>query len=126
MLVGEQDGNVRIGTLKGLPFGGHVVMAKVVVVTRVDSRGRDSAFAEFSLQCLGAVDTAWTTLWHSSEPGALQPADTVSMHLAVRRLRRGSGPTTTSAKVYCRARVGILELRDLVITAINVGSVTVS
>jgi len=138
LIVTERQGNIEIARLKGLPNGHYVVFAKVIAVTRVDDTGRDSALAEFSLEAQsplaqGTIDKAMTTLWHSKDIGALQPADTVSLHLATSLTAvpatSGSGPVvglpTSSVVLFCRSVAGTLELRDLVITAVKVDSIAI-
>lgn len=126
LLVAARDGVVKIATLRGLPNGSYVVFAKLIVVTRVDETGADSARADLSLQAVGGVDRAMTTLWHSSDRGSLQPADTVSLQLPIRFVRRGKAgapPPTSSVALFCTSILGILEIIDVVITAIKVGSI---
>ncbi|HSU14053.1 hypothetical protein [Longimicrobium sp.] len=132
--IRERDRDVDIVTLGNLPGGSYVVFAKAVVVTRVDSQGRDSALAQFSLETMGGADKAMTTLWHSSDRGSLQPADTISLQLPIPRLvtttKRG-GPfsiffeQTGSVTLFGSSIAGTLEVRDVVLTAIKVDSVKV-
>jgi len=138
LIVTARQGNIEIARLKGLPNGHYVVFAKMVVVTRVDETGHDSARADFILEAQsplaqGTVDKAMTTLWHSKDPGSLQPADTVSMHLATSLTAvpssSGSGPVaglpTSSVVLSCTSIMGTLEIRDIVITAIKVDSISI-
>jgi hypothetical protein len=139
LLVTDRQGTIEIARLKGLPNGHYVVFAKLIVVTRVDDRGADSAIAQFSLEAqspfaLGTIDKAITTLWHSADRGAFQPADTVSLHLAttLTALAHNSGsgvvtgaPQTSSVVLFCSSSGGILEIRDIVITAIKVESLEI-
>jgi hypothetical protein len=119
---------ILIASLGPLRGGSYVFFAKVVVVTRQDASG-DSARAEFSLEAGKAADTALCTLWHSSDLGALQPADTVSLQLPATltapRTRVGQPPPPKPhVRLYCSSIRGTLELRDVVISAIRVDSLT--
>jgi hypothetical protein len=119
---------ILIASLGPLRGGFYVFFAKVIVVTRQDASG-DSAIAEFSLEAGEGVDRAMCTLWQSSDLGALQPADTVSLQLPMTltalRTRVGQPPPPKPhASLYCNSIRGMLELRDVVITAIRVDSLT--
>lgn len=133
--IHARDRDVDILTLGNLPGGAYVVFAKAVVVTRVDEQGRDSAAALLTLETLRGADHAMTTLWHSSDPGALQPSDTLTLQLAIPALvttsRRGGllsffFPRTGAVTLYGNSVAGTLEVKDVVITAIKVDSVQVS
>jgi hypothetical protein len=115
-----------LGPLRG---GSYVLFAKVVVVTRQDQSG-DSAIAQFSLQAGKFADSAMTTLWHSKDPAALQPSDTVSLQLpvklsAIRAAPAGQKPRPGQmVRLYCNSHFGMLEVRDIVLTAIRVDTIT--
>jgi hypothetical protein len=115
-----------LGPLRG---GSYVLFAKAVVVTRQDQSG-DSAIAQFSLQAGKFADSAMTTLWQSKDQGALQPADTVSLQLpvelsAIRAVPAGQKPRPGQmVRLYCNSLVGTLEVRDIVVTAIRVDTIT--
>jgi hypothetical protein len=110
-----------------LPAGPYVLFAKMTLVTRVDDEtdGHDSSRAEISLEAGGLVDNAFCALWHSKDQGAFPPSDTISLQLAT----TVKGPTPKSnvaaaeVKVFFRAVDGIIEIRDLVITAISVDTI---
>jgi hypothetical protein len=128
LLVPPGKDPLLIASLGPLRGGSYVIFAKVVVVTRSGQSG-DSARAEFSLEAGKSADTAMSTLWHSSDRGALQPADTVSLQLPVKltTLRTPAGKTPRpgpEVRLYCTSILGTLELRDIVITAIRVDSLT--
>jgi hypothetical protein len=118
-----ENRRVQITALGRLPRGTYALFVKMTVVTRVDSRGRDSARGEFSLEAGGQVDKTVCTLWHSSDPGAFQPADTVCLQMVATvrgPVRRGS----PAVKLFVKAGFGILEIANLIITAIRLDSVT--
>ena len=114
---------VLIASLGSLPAGAYALFAKVIVVTRVDSNGEDSALAHFSLEAGGRTDQAMCALWHSSDRGSLQPAETVSVQLMA-TIKGPARKRPPAVKLFCRSDRGILELKDLVLSAIKVDSIT--
>jgi hypothetical protein len=103
-----------------LPAGSYVFFAKVIVRTQLDSDGRDDARASFSLEAGGLKDLAHIALWHVQNPESFQPEDTVSLQLAATI----TGPSPDAAvKLFATAETGILELKDLVLTAISVDTI---
>lgn len=129
LLVSPDKPPKLIASLGPLRGGSYVVFAKMIVVTRFDQSG-DSALAMFSLEAGSSSDRALCALWHSKDPGSLQPADTISLQLpvklsAIRAHRPGTPPRPKpSVRLFCNSVRGTLELKDLVITAIRIDSLT--
>ena len=113
---------VQVAALGRLPRGSYALFAKMTVVTRFDRTG-DSARGDFSLEAGGQVDKAICALWHSSEVGAFQPADTVCLQM-VATVKGPAKRGPAAVKLFCHPEFGILEIANLVITAIRVDTVT--
>jgi hypothetical protein len=107
-----------------LPAGSYVFFAKVIVRTLLDSDldFRDDARASFSLEPSGLKDLAHIAMWHSRDQGVFQPEDTISPQLAP--TITGPSPKKDAAvKLFATAETGILELVDLVPTAVDIDTI---
>jgi hypothetical protein len=116
------QGPIIIGSLNVLPAGSYVFFAKVIVRTLVDANGQDNARASFSLEAGGLKDSAHIALWHVQNPGAFQPEDTISLQLAA-TINGPSPKKDAEVKLFATAESGVLELKDLVLTAIGVDTI---
>lgn len=106
---------VLVASLARLPAGSYALFVKMTVVTRVDSTGRDDARGGFSLEAGGRVDKTLYALAHAGFP---QPVDTICLQLVATVL----GPARrrpAAVKVFCQTGFGIVEIVNLVITAIR-------
>ena len=117
-----------IAKITRLPGGYYLLLAKALVRTRHEGSG-GSARADFTLQVGGNADKAMTTLWQSSDQGALQPSDTVSLQLAAwieetAVVAKGGLQRGEPVKLLCTSIRGTLEILEIVITAISVDSIT--
>src|SRR5688572_7764575 len=95
LIVPPNKPEIVVASLGPLRSGYYLVLAKVIVVTRFEDSG-DFAFAHFSLTAGDQEDKALCALSHTADRGSLQPADTISLHLAARvgRVARRRGGST--------------------------------